>query len=281
MPELPEVETVMRGLEPVLLGADIADVRLMRKDLRIPFTPKLKQKLEGREISHLSRRAKYILIHLSDSNILVIHLGMSGRITIIPAGEDYTLQKHDHFTMQMKSGAQIIYNDPRRFGMIFLMGADEVTTHKAFAHLGPEPLGNKFSGPILAARLKNKKVAIKQALLDQQVVVGVGNIYASEALYMAGINPTKRAELIKGDRSELLVSCIRDVLSRAIKAGGSTLKDYRHADGELGYFQHSFTVYDRAGEICPKCHEVGIEKPCIKKIVQSGRSTYFCAMTQK
>lgn len=281
MPELPEVETVMRGLEPVLKGAEIADVQVKRKDLRIPFTPKLKQKLEGQGITHLTRRAKYILIHLNDDNILVIHLGMSGRITIIPAGEGYELQKHDHFTMTTKSGVQIIYNDPRRFGMIFLMGADEIETHKAFHHLGPEPLGNEFSGPILAERLKNKKVAIKQALLDQQVVVGVGNIYASEALYMAGIKPTKRAELVKGDKCELLVSCIRDVLARAIKAGGSTLKDYRHADGELGYFQHSFTVYDRAGEICPKCSDAGHTKPCIQKIVQSGRSTYFCAKTQK
>lgn len=281
MPELPEVETVMRGLEPVLKGAEIAQVQVRRKDLRIPFTPQLKQKLEGRGVANLSRRAKYILIHLDDQNILVIHLGMSGRITIIPAGEDYTLEKHDHFTMTMKGGAQIIYNDPRRFGMIFLMGADEMDTHKALVHLGPEPLGNEFSGPILAARLKNKKVPIKQALLDQRVVVGVGNIYASEALYMAGIKPTKRAELIKGDRAELLVSCIRDVLNRAIKAGGSTLKDYRHADGELGYFQHNFTVYDRAGEICPQCQAAGQSQPCIKKIVQSGRSTYFCAIVQR
>jgi formamidopyrimidine-DNA glycosylase len=281
MPELPEVETVMRGLEPVLKGAEIDDVQIRRKDLRVPFTPKLKQKLEGQGITHLSRRAKYILIHLRDGNVLVIHLGMSGRITIIPTGEDYALQKHDHFIMGMKDGAQIIYNDPRRFGMIFLMGADEVESHKAFSHLGPEPLGNQFSGPILSARLKNKKTSIKQAILDQRVVVGVGNIYASEALYMAGINPTKRAELIKGDKAEILVICIRDVLNRAIKAGGSTLKDYRHADGELGYFQHSFTVYDRAGEICPQCKEADVTKACIKKIVQSGRSTYYCAKTQK
>lgn len=281
MPELPEVETVMRGLEPVLKGAEIADVQVHRKNLRIPFAPNLKQKLEGQTITHLTRRAKYILIHLNDANILVIHLGMSGRITIIPAGEKYDLQKHDHFTVALTSGAQIIYNDPRRFGMIFLMGADEIETHKAFAHLGPEPLGNQFSGPVLATRLKNKKMSIKQALLDQKIVVGVGNIYASEALYMAGINPTKRAELIKGQKSELLVQCIRDVLTRAIKAGGSTLKDYRHANGELGYFQHSFTVYDRAGELCPNCKDAGITKPCIQKIVQSGRSTYFCAKIQR
>lgn len=281
MPELPEVETVMRGLEPVLKGGTITSVQMRRKDLRIPFPKDLKRKLEGQKILNLTRRAKYILIHLNDGNTLVIHLGMSGRMTIIPKGERYDLQKHDHFIMTMKNGSQIIYNDPRRFGMIFLVGQDELMSHKAFSHLGPEPLGNEFSGPVLAERLKNKKVAIKQALLDQRVVVGVGNIYASEALYMAGIKPTKRAELIKGDKAERLVQCIRDVLNRAIKAGGSTLKDYRHADGELGYFQLNFTVYDRAGEICPHCQKARAVKPCIKKIVQSGRSTYFCANTQK
>jgi formamidopyrimidine-DNA glycosylase len=281
MPELPEVETVMRGLEPVLKGSEIAEAQICRKDLRVPFPKSLKQKLEGQKIINLTRRAKYILIQLGDGNNLVIHLGMSGRITIITKDVDYELQKHDHFIMTMKDGAQIIYNDPRRFGMIFLVGQDELESHKAFHHLGPEPLGNKFSGPVLAERLNNKKVPIKQALLDQRVVVGVGNIYASEVLYMAGIKPTKRAELIKGEKADLLVSCIRDVLNRAIKAGGSTLKDYRHADGELGYFQHSFTVYDRAGEVCLKCKKAGIEKACIKKIVQSGRSTYYCARTQK
>lgn len=281
MPELPEVETVMRGLLPVLKGQQIEGVQLRRKDLRIPFPKGLKQSLEGQKILHLSRRAKYILIQLQDNNILVIHLGMSGRVSIIPPEQDYDFQKHDHFIMNLTNGARIIYNDPRRFGMIFLVGQDELETHKAFAHLGPEPLGNGFSGPVLAARLKNKKVSIKQALLDQRVVVGVGNIYASEALYQAGINPTKRAELIKADKAELLVHSIRDVLTRAIAAGGSTLKDYRHADGELGYFQHSFTVYDREGELCPSCQKAKSTQACIKKIVQSGRSTYYCSKTQR
>ena len=281
MPELPEVETVMRGLEPVLKGSEIMNVQVRRKDLRIPFPKGLKKKMEGQKILNLTRRAKYILINLSSSEVLVIHLGMSGRMTIIPKGENYEIEKHDHFIMTMKNGVQIIYNDPRRFGMIFLVGQDDIDSHKAFYHLGPEPLCNEFSGPVLAERLKNKKVAIKQALLDQRVVVGVGNIYASEALYKAGIKPTKRAELVKGDKAELLVKCIRDVLRRAIKAGGSTLKDYRHADGELGYFQHSFTVYDREGELCPICKKAGETKPCIKKIVQSGRSTYYCSRTQK
>jgi formamidopyrimidine-DNA glycosylase len=281
MPELPEVETVMRGLTPVLKGGMIAAVQVRRKDLRVPFPKDLQTKLEGQKILNLTRRAKYILIHLNDGNTLVIHLGMSGRMTIIPTGEKHTLQKHDHFVMCTQEGVQIIYNDARRFGMIFLVGQDELQSHKAFHHLGPEPLGNEFSGPVLAARLKNKKVSVKQALLDQRIVVGVGNIYASEALYMAGIKPTIPAEHIKGDKAERLVQCIRDVLTRAIKAGGSTLKDYRHADGELGYFQHSFKVYDRAGEICSICEGNGVTKACIKKIVQSGRSTYFCANTQK
>jgi len=282
MPELPEVETVIRGLTPALKGEEIANVQLRRKSLRIPFPPNLKQNLEGQKILHLTRRAKYILIHLMDGNILVIHLGMSGRMTVISAGENYTLQKHDHFIMSMKNGTRVIYNDPRRFGMIFLVSQDNLQSHKVFHHLGPEPLGNEFSALVLAARLRNKKVSIKQALLDQRVVVGVGNIYASEALYLAGINPTKRAELIKGERCERLVKSIRDVLNRAIKAGGSTLKDYRHADGELGYFQHSFTVYDKEGETCSKCRKAGsAARPCIRKIVQSGRSTYYCAKTQK
>lgn len=281
MPELPEVETVIRGLKPHLEGGEIVDAKNYRKDLRIPFPKNLKKSLTGQKILNITRRAKYILVHLSGGNILVIHLGMSGRVTVISKNEEYDLQKHDHFMMAMKDGVSIVYNDPRRFGMIFLVEEDKIHDHKVFNHLGPEPLGNEFSGSILAERLKNKKTSIKQALLDQRVVVGVGNIYASEALYQAGINPTKRAELVKGEKIELLVRCIRDVLNRAIKAGGSTLKDYRSADGELGYFQHSFKVYDRANELCPKCKKAGVTKPCIKKIVQSGRSTYYCAKTQR
>jgi len=281
MPELPEVETVMRGLEPVLLNAEITHVDKRRKDLRIPFPRNMKRRLEGRKITSLQRRAKYIQVLMDDDNILVIHLGMSGRVSIIEAAEKYKHEKHDHLILTLKSGIKIVYNDPRRFGMIFIMGQDEAHTHKAFSHLGPEPLGNEFSAPILIERLKGKKTSIKQALLDQQIVVGVGNIYACEALHQSGISPLKKAYLIKGQKAQDLVDAIRDVLSRAIKAGGSTLKDYRHADGELGYFQHNFKVYDQEKNACSIC-DCDINKTGgVKRIVQSGRSTFYCPRKQK
>jgi len=281
MPELPEVETVMRGLDPVLTGATITSAKKRRANLRIPFPKTIEKDLKGRTITHLSRRAKYILIHLDNAQILVIHLGMSGSVSIIEPDEAYKYQTHDHFAFTLKNGTRIIYNDPRRFGMIFMMGADEADTHKAFAHLGPEPLGNQFSAPILRERIKNKKTSIKQALLDQRIVVGVGNIYACEALFMAGVNPTKRAELIKGEKLDLLVKSIRTVLRKAIKAGGSTLKDYKHADGSLGYFQHQFGVYDKEKQACPSC-DCDIQKTGgVKRIVQSGRSTFYCSRKQK
>jgi formamidopyrimidine-DNA glycosylase len=281
MPELPEVETVMRGLEPVLTGQMIKVVTKRRKDLRIPFPARMKQRLEGRKVTGLRRRAKYILVSLDDGQVLVIHLGMSGRVSIVPPKQDYIPEKHDHLILELKNGARIVYNDPRRFGMVFMVSEEDLPTHLAFNHLGPEPLGNEFSGPILAERLKDKKTSIKQALLDQRIVVGVGNIYACEALYRSGISPAKRAGLIKGKQSEELVKAIRTVLNKAIKAGGSTLKDYRHADGELGYFQHQFSVYDCEKEACPAC-DCDIKKTGgIKRIVQSGRSTFYCPRKQK
>lgn len=281
MLELPEVETVMRGLEPVMMNAIITDVDKRRKDLRIPFPKNIKNRLMGRRVVSLHRRAKYILITLDDDNILVIHLGMSGRISIVQRAEKYKLETHDHFILTLNSGIRIVYNDPRRFGMIFMLHTDELATHKAFVHLGPEPLGNQFSADILTARLKGKNTSIKQALLDQRVVVGVGNIYACEALYQSGISPTKRAGLIKGDKAEELVKAIRDVLRRAIKAGGSTLKDYRHTDGELGYFQHSFKVYDKEKKPCPDCDCDIVNTDGIKRIVQTGRSTFYCPRKQR
>lgn len=280
MPELPEVETVMRGLEPFLTGAIITKAQKNRPNLRIPFPANIESNLKGRMITRLSRRAKYIFIHLKGDDILVVHLGMSGSVSIIEKGGRYKSQAHDHFLFHLKSGVQIVYNDPRRFGMVFMITENEYTSHKYFAHLGPEPLGNNFSAPILCERLKGKQTSIKQALLDQRVVVGVGNIYACEALYKAGISPTKKAGTIKGDKAQLLVQAIRDVLKRAIKAGGSTLKDYKHADGSLGYFQHQFTVYGREKEACPDCN-CDIEKTGgIKRIVQSGRSTFYCPRQQ-
>ena len=281
MPELPEVETVMRGLTPTLLHNKIDKVTLYRKDLRIPFPENMNKRMSGLVVASLTRRAKYILVHFEGGLILAIHLGMSGRVSIIPKGENYDLQKHDHLKIDLNTGAQIIYNDPRRFGMVFLLKQGELETHKAFSHLGPEPLGNHFSAPYLRAALENKKTSIKQALLDQRVVVGVGNIYACEALYQAKIDPRKSAHKITGKKAEELVRVIRDVLKRAIKAGGSTLKDYRHADGELGYFQHNFTVYDCVGRACPNC-DCDINKTGgVQRIVQGGRSTFYCPRQQK
>lgn len=281
MPELPEVETVMRGLEPVMAGRMIVAVQKRRKNLRIPFPSEIEKKLEGRKILSLKRRAKYIQILLDDNNVLVIHLGMSGRISIVQKTVQYKPEKHDHFIMTLGNGVRVVYNDPRRFGMIFIVPEVDLDTHKFFAHLGPEPLGNKFSGSVLAGRLRNKKTSIKQALLDQRIVVGVGNIYACEALYESSIDPQMQAGLIDENKIEDLVKAVRNVLRRAIKAGGSTLKDYRRADGELGYFQHNFKVYDRENLACPDCSCDIKRTGGIKRIVQSGRSTFYCAKKQK
>ncbi|MCI5059786.1 MAG: bifunctional DNA-formamidopyrimidine glycosylase/DNA-(apurinic or apyrimidinic site) lyase [Alphaproteobacteria bacterium] len=281
MPELPEVETVMRGLEPVLEGNTISGVRVNRLDLRVPFPPDLVQRLEGQKIGRLVRRAKYILIYVGGRDILVIHLGMSGSIRIVGTGDQGAPQKHDHFVMILSDKTRIIYNDSRRFGMVFLVQQDDWEQHPAFKSLGPEPLGNEFSAPILAQRLKGKKTSIKQALLDQHVVVGVGNIYACEALFMAGIHPEIPAGEVGGKKLEKLVLAIRKVLNKAIKAGGSTLKDYKHTDGSLGYFQYQFAVYDRAGQACSGCDCHLAKTGGIQKIVQSGRSTFFCPQKQK
>ncbi len=275
MPELPEVETVMRGLSPVMVEDSIKRIKLNRPDLRVPFPKNMQQKVAGYKITALTRRAKYILISFDNNQILVIHLGMSGRVSIIPHDEKYEAQKHDHMILTMNTGVKIIYNDPRRFGMVFLVGDDEIDSHKAFTHLGPEPLGNDFSAPYLLNALKAKKTPIKQALLDQRVVVGVGNIYACEALYRSSINPKKQANRLTSEKAEELVKSIRYILKKAIKAGGSTLKDYRHADGELGYFQHNFKVYGREGNPCHCCRRV------IRRIIQAGRSTFYCSFCQK
>lgn len=281
MPELPEVETVMRGLSPVLKGNSISCIKLYRPDLRIPFPVDMEERLASRRILSLKRRAKYILVSFEGGLLLAVHLGMSGRVLINPKNNQYDLKKHDHMVITFKDGAQIIYNDPRRFGMVFVLKESKLETHSAFRHLGPEPLGNKFSAPYLAGVLKNKKVSIKQALLDQKVVVGVGNIYASEALYQSKINPLKPACDLSRKKLEELVIAVRDVLTRAIEAGGSTLKDYRHADGGLGYFQYNFRVYDQAGAACPDCTCDINRTGGVQRIVQSGRSTFYCPTKQK
>ena len=275
MPELPEVETVCRGLAPVLVGQVIVQVDVRRKDLRQPFPKGLKTRVESTQVTHITRRAKYIQIHLDSDDVLVIHLGMSGRIVFHP--RDYKPQTHDHFILHLRDGQQIVLNDPRRFGIVDLVSVDDLESHKLFSHLGPEPLSNGFSGPVLSAALQGKKAAIKQVIMDQTVVVGVGNIYASEALFLAGIHPEKAAGKVTPAKAEELVTAIKKVLQKAIKAGGSTLRDHRQANGELGYFQHSFSVYDREGQVCQTCAGT---KP-IKRIVQGGRSTFYCPGCQK
>lgn len=280
MPELPEVETVMRGMEHAIKGRAIINVDQRRKNLRIPFPANFPVVLEGQKVQQLSRRAKYILVQLDSDKTVIMHLGMSGRVLLVGPDQKYEIQKHDHLILSFDDDSKMIFNDARRFGMVMLANTNEIESHKAFANLGPEPLGNHFSADVLFAALKNKKTNIKNALMDQRIVAGLGNIYVCESLFYAGIHPERICATITKAESEKLVQAIRDVLNKAIAAGGSTLKDYRHADGELGYFQHQFAVYDRAGETCSKCPGA-INKCCIEKITQSGRSTYFCPQAQK
>ncbi len=286
MPELPEVETVRRGLEPAMAGNKITTADVRRAGLRIPFPDGLSDLLKGRKVRLLSRRAKYLLIHLAalkkaaPDDLLVVHLGMSGSMTIIEEAKNYSPLKHDHLLLTMDTSKAVVFNDPRRFGMVFLVAEDAMAAHPTFATIGPEPLSNSFSGQILHERLKGKKVSIKTALLDQRVVAGVGNIYACEALYEAGINPQKPASL-SAPACEKLAVAIKNVLARAIEAGGSSLRDHRQADGTLGYFQHSFAVYGREGQSCPKASAGGKNKHAVTKIVQGGRSTFYCPACQK
>ncbi len=283
MPELPEVETVMRGMERALTGKVIQGALQRRPDLRVSFPERLVERLSGQTITHFKRRAKYILMSLSSGETFILHLGMSGRVMIIPDGQGVAPEKHDHLVIDMVNGVRVIYRDPRRFGMVYMTGVnDDIAAHQAFAKMGPEPLGNEFSGEILQARLKNKKTIIKSALLDQRVVAGLGNIYVCEALYRTGINPRTASNTISAAKCNDLVRHIRDILNEAIKSGGSTLKDYRHTDDGLGYFQHQFAVYDREGLACPDCDcDMMDARNGIKRIVQAGRSSFYCPAKQK
>jgi formamidopyrimidine-DNA glycosylase len=278
MPELPEVETVCRGLALHMEGRRVAALALNRPDLRVPLPKGLRRQIEGHRILRVARRAKYILIHLEGGGVLIVHLGMSGRMVVSAAGAPAAApEKHDHVVFTLDDGAVIRFNDARRFGLIDYATEAELPLHPLFAGLGPEPLGNAFSGPVLAAALKGKKTPIKAALLDQGVVAGLGNIYVSEALYWAGLSPRRLAATVQGERAERLVTAIREVLTRAIAAGGSSLRDYVQASGELGYFQHEWAVYGRESERCPSCDCGSV----IKRIVQSGRSTFYCAKRQR
>ena len=283
MPELPEVETVRRGLTPAMEGAVIAQADVNRPDLRWPFPVDMAARLTGRRVERLRRRSKYILADLDSGETLLIHLGMSGRMLVSgdPLGQfvhDHPApEKHDHVVFHMENGARITFNDPRRFGAMDMMATATADTHKLLSVLGPEPLGNDFHEAHLIAAFKNKMSPIKSVLLDQKIVSGLGNIYVCEALFRAKIHPARKAGKISKPRISSLVPIIRDVLSDAIEAGGSSLRDFRQADGELGYFQHSFDVYGRENEPCrtPDCGQP------IRRIVQSGRSSFYCAQCQR
>ena len=291
MPELPEVETVRRGLEPSFTHAKIINVKQNRPDLRFPFPENFQSRLTGREIIGLGRRAKYLLIHLDSDETIISHLGMSGswRIENTTLGSYYheknKLAAHDHLEMVIETpdgqSLHVIYNDPRRFGFMLLTKTAELEHHKLLAHLGPEPTGNGLSGAYLNEKLRNRKAPLKAALLDQTIIAGLGNIYVCEALWRSHLSPKRKSSTLGAKsatarkKSELLVQNIRDVIAEAIEAGGSSLRDYVHTDGSLGYFQHRFSVYGREGEPCPECGKA------IKRIVQSGRSSFYCTHCQR
>ena len=275
MPELPEVETVRRGLALKMTGRKIIAAELRRQDLRRPFPPMLARTLTGAAIGKLTRRGKYILIELDDNGTLLLHLGMSGRITAGPA--DVPHAPHDHVVLTLDDGTVVRFNDARRFGLLDYMRRGEEAAHPLLADMGPEPLEPGFDGKYLARRLAGKMTPIKAALLDQKIVAGLGNIYVCEALYRAGISPRRLAATVTGVRAGKLATAIKATLSDAIKAGGSSLRDYVQADGELGYFQHQWAVYGHEGEPCPGC----TCKEGVRRIVQSGRSTFFCAKKQR
>jgi formamidopyrimidine-DNA glycosylase len=291
MPELPEVETIRRGLIPVLSGQRLARVDARRGDLRVPFPRDFAQRLSGRQVQALRRRAKYLLLDLDRGETLIVHLGMSGRFTVHqPAmtvrpgrfiqkmpGDGSGGGKHDHVVFETEEGARVVFTDHRRFGLMLLADTDQLESHELFAGLGPEPLDESFTSDLLDSVIKGKRAPIKSALLDQRVVAGLGNIYVCEALFRARISPKRLAGSVAGTRATRLVPAIKAVLEAALKAGGSSLRDYARIDGELGDFQAHFSVYDREEGRCARKGCGGI----IRRIVQSGRSTYYCPTCQR
>lgn len=287
MPELPEVETVRRGLAPVLEGARLRHVDVRRPDLRWPFPPRMADRLIGARIDRLRRRSKYILADLDTGETLIIHLGMSGRMLITGPQADAMpgafahvhghLPRHDHVVFETEDGHRVIFNDARRFGAMDLVATESTNAHWLLQNLGPEPFGNGFNDSYLTARFSGKRSPVKTALLDQRIVAGLGNIYVCEALWRSGISPLRQAGRIAPARVARLVPAIRDVLTEAIAAGGSSLRDHRQANGDLGYFQHTFAVYDREGAPCqtPGCQGK------IRRKFQSGRSSFYCAACQR
>jgi len=280
MPELPEVETVTRGLRPVLEGRRLVRVIQRRPDLRWPLPPDFARRLEGRRIERLRRRAKYLLADMDDGTVLIAHLGMSGRMLVSPIANT-TFDAHDHVVLETDEGRQVRFNDARRFGMMDLATTLDWTTHPLIRELGPEPLEPGFDGPALSASLAGRRTSVKAALLDQRVVAGLGNIYVCEALFRARISPARTALSVPGVRAERLVTAIRDVLTAAIEAGGSSLRDHRQVSGELGYFQHAFAVYGREGMPCDGCTCDVSRTGGVRRMVQSARSTFHCPRRQR
>ena len=279
MPELPEVETVMRGMRLHLDGRTIARVTVRREGMRTPFPPDLARRLEGARVRGFARRGKYILMRLDTGESMLLHLGMSGRVLLSLPGKAPAPDRHEHLSFETTDGTHFGLIDPRRFGTVDMMPTADEGTHRLLARLGPEPLGNGFSQAWLHQAVARRKTSIKAALMDQSVVAGIGNIYASEALFRAGIHPARMACGLDAAEEARLVEAIRAVLEEAIAAGGSSLRDYAQPDGELGYFQHAWRVYGRAGQGCPDCPG---GKVCggVVRIEQAGRSTFFCPRRQ-
>ncbi len=278
---MPEVETVRRGLTPAMQGQIIARLQVNRPDLRFPFPDRFIERVEGARITLMGRRAKFLVAELSTDDALIMHLGMSGRFTVDTEATADFHQKagpnpaHDHVIFHMSNGATVTYNDPRRFGFMELWPMDQLDRYPRIEHLGPEPLSNQFNAAYLGDALRAKSAPIKSALLDQAIVAGLGNIYVCEALFRSGISPRRKAQSVAGKRAERLAPAINEVIAEAIAAGGSSISDFASASGELGYFQKHFSVYDREGAPCDAC---GSE---IKRIVQSGRSSFFCSACQR
>lgn len=286
MPELPEVETVRRGLSPVMAGRRIVRAEARRPDLRFPLPARFSARLDGARIEAVDRRAKYLVLPLDTGEALIMHMGMSGRFSVVEGGiargfGDYVYDtgadpKHDHVLLHLEDGRAVVFNDPRRFGYMDLVAAARTDACAHFVRMGPEPLGNGFDAAVLGAALAGRRTAIKPALLDQRIVAGLGNIYVCEALFRARVSPMRPAGALTPSETERLVAAIRDVLTEAIEAGGSTLRDFAAADGTLGGFQERFDVYDREGEPC----HCGAAHGTVERFVQGGRSTFHCPACQ-
>ena len=281
MPELPEVETVRRGLRPAMEGQRLDQHEVDRADLRFPFPEQFKARVEGTTITRMGRRAKFLVTELSSGEALIMHLGMSGRFTVNSAAtaefhhDPGTNPAHDHVVFHMSSGATVTYNDPRRFGFMEVWPLEDLSNYPRIKHLGPEPLSNRFNAAYLDEVLRGKAAPIKSVLRDQSVIAGLGNIYVCEALFRSGISPRRKAASVGGKRAERLAPAFNEVIAEAIAAGGSSISDFASASGERGYFQKRFDVYDREGQVCRTCGAT------VQRIVQSGRSTFFCSTCQR